>query len=136
MPSTPTPPSQARKIVKVTPMQAAMMRGSLDATQILFKVNVGQAPGTEVVLPVSNKPDAKQMKPPYRHYSLAFLVDVNHIAFTPGPDGNFRGDFEFGAQRLQRRWRRDCELREQDGQPHPAACRLPVHAARRRQRAP
>jgi hypothetical protein len=74
------------------------MRGGLDATQILFKVKVTQSPGTEQALPVSNQPDAKQMHPPYRHYSLAYAIDVNGIDFTPGIDGNYRGDFELGAR--------------------------------------
>ncbi len=35
------------KADQLTPMQAALMRGGLDATQILFKVKVTQSPGTE-----------------------------------------------------------------------------------------
>jgi hypothetical protein len=86
-----------KKVEKVTAMQSAMMRGALEPTQILFKVNVAQAPGTEETLPASNKPDAKQMKPPYRHYGLSFLVDVNNIEFSPSIDGNYRCAFEFGV---------------------------------------
>jgi hypothetical protein len=86
------------KAAQLTPMQAALMRGGLDATQILFKVKVTQSPGTEQVLPVSNQPDSKQMHPPYRHYSLAYAIDVNGIDFSPGIDGNYRGDFELGAR--------------------------------------
>jgi VWFA-related protein len=82
---------------QATAMQSAMLRGALQPTQILFQVKVAQAAGTEMTLPVSNKPDAKQMKPPYRHYSLAFLVDVNNIEFSQSIDGNYRGDFEFGV---------------------------------------
>jgi len=86
------------KAAKLTPMQNALLRGGLDATQVLFKVRVTQSPGTEQALPVSNQPDAKQMRPPYRHYSIAFVIDVNGIDFSPGIDGNYRGDFEFGAR--------------------------------------
>jgi len=86
------------KAAQLTPMQSALMRGGLDATQILFKVKVTQSPGTEQVLPVSNQPDAKQMHPPYRHYSLAYAIDINGIDFAPGIDGNYRGYFEFGAR--------------------------------------
>jgi VWFA-related protein len=82
---------------QATAMQSAMLRGALEPTQILFQVKVAQAAGTEMTLPVSNKPDAKQMKPPYRHYSIAFLVDVNNIEFSQSIDGNYRGDFEFGV---------------------------------------
>jgi hypothetical protein len=85
------------KVPNVTAMQSAMMRGSLEPTQILFKVNVAQMPGTEDVLPVSNKPDAKQMRPPYRHYTISFAIDVSGIDFSPSADGNYRGAFEFGA---------------------------------------
>jgi VWFA-related protein len=90
--------SRGRKIDTVTPIQAAMMRGNLDATQIHFKVKVAQSPGTELTLPVGNQPDAKQMKPPYRHYSIAYSIDIHGIDFAPSIDGNYRGDFEFTAR--------------------------------------
>jgi VWFA-related protein len=86
------------KADKLTPMQSALMRGGLDATQVLFKLKVAQSPAAEQVLPVSNQPDPKQMHPPYRHYTLAFIIDINCIDFAPGIDGNYRGDFEFGAR--------------------------------------
>jgi VWFA-related protein len=85
------------RIVKLTTMQSAMMRGGLTPTQIPFKVKIAQAPGTEDALPAGNKPDAKQMKLPYRHYSISYVIDVNNISFSPSLDGNFRGDFEFAT---------------------------------------
>jgi len=54
-------------------MQTANKCGSARGTQILFKVNVKQSAATEAALPVSNQPDTKLMKPPYRHYDLAYL---------------------------------------------------------------
>ncbi len=90
--------SHGKKIDALTPMQAAMMRGSLTPTQILFKVSVAQSPATEATVPPSNQPDPKLMKPPYRHYSLAYIIDVHGIDFTPSPDGNYRGDFEYGVR--------------------------------------
>jgi len=89
--------SRGKKIETVTPVQAAMMRGNLDATQILFKVKVVQSPGTELTLVAGNQPDAKQMKPPYRRYSIAYSIDIHGIDFKPSIDGNYRGDFEFTA---------------------------------------
>lgn len=89
--------AHSRQIETVKPMQAALMRGSLEPTQILFKVKVVQAPATENAVPVGNQPDAKQMKPPYRRYSISYVIDVNGIDFTQSIDNNYRGDFEFGA---------------------------------------
>ena len=88
--------THGKKIETVTPMQSAMMRGTLEPTQVLMKVKVVQSPGTDGVLPAGNKPSAN-MKPPYRHYSLSYAIDVNNIAFAPSPDGNLRGDFEYGV---------------------------------------
>jgi len=87
-----------KKIERVSPMQAAMMRGGLDATQILFKVAVVEASGTEDKLAADNQPDAKWMKPPYRRYTVSYAVDVHGIDFATTPDGNYRGDFEYGVR--------------------------------------
>jgi VWFA-related protein len=88
--------THGKKIETVTPMQSAMMRGGLEPTQVLFKVKVVQSPGTDDAVPSGNKLDAK-VKPPYRHYSLSYAIDVNNIAFAASPDGNLRGDFEYGV---------------------------------------
>ena len=55
-------------------------------------------PYTTLFRSPSNQPDPKQMKPPYRHYSLAYVIDVHGIDFAPSPDGNYRGDFEYGVR--------------------------------------
>jgi VWFA-related protein len=86
------------KAPKVSAMQAAMMRGGLEPTQILFKVKVTQAPGTEASLPGDNQPNPGQMKPPYRRYSLAYIIGVANMAFTESVDGNYRGAFEYGVR--------------------------------------
>jgi hypothetical protein len=65
--------SRGKKIDVVTPMQAAMMRGALPATQILFRIKVIESPASEILSP-ENQPDAKLMHPPYRHYSIAFVI--------------------------------------------------------------
>ena len=87
-----------KKAATVPAMQTALMRGSLDATQVLFRIKVTEAPGTESKLPANNLPNAKQMKPPYRHYSLDYLIDVHGIDFAPSPDGNYRSSFEYGVR--------------------------------------
>jgi len=87
-----------KKVEKVSAMQSALMRGALDATQVLFKVTVAQAPGTEAKLPADNQPDAKQMKPPYRRYTISYSIDVHGINFATSPDGNYRGNFEYGVR--------------------------------------
>lgn len=87
-----------KKVEKVSTMQAALMRGALNATQVLFHVTVAQAPGTEAKLPADNQPDAKQMKPPYRRYTISYSIDVHGIDFATSPDGNYRGNFEYGVR--------------------------------------
>jgi VWFA-related protein len=89
--------TNGRKIENVTPMQSAMMRGTLPATQILFRVKVVESP-TSTTLSTDNQPDPKRMKPPYRHYSVSYLIDVHGINFAPGDDGNYRGKFEYGVR--------------------------------------
>jgi hypothetical protein len=94
----PTTDAHGKKIEKVSTMQAALMRGALDATQILFKVKAVQAVATEVSLPIHNQPNTKQMKPPYRHYSVAYTIDIHNIEFNTTPDGNYHGAFEYGIR--------------------------------------
>jgi VWFA-related protein len=94
--STPGKSLSGEKITHATPMQAAMERGGLEPTQILFKVKASPAPATEVALPIGNLPDPKKMKPPYRHYSISYSIAIDNIAFAPSPDGNYRADFELG----------------------------------------
>ncbi len=89
--------SKGHKIETVTPMQSAMMRGALPATQILFRVKVVESPAS-TILAAENQPDPKQMQAPYRHYSISYNIDVHSIDFAPGPDGNYRGDFEYGVR--------------------------------------
>jgi hypothetical protein len=90
--------ARGKKIDAVTPMQAALMRGALPATQILFRVNVAQSAVPEATAPTSNQPDPKLMHPPYRHYDLAYVIDIHGIDFNTSPDGNYRGDFEYGVR--------------------------------------
>ncbi len=89
--------THGKKIETITPMQAAMMRGSLPATQILFRVKVVESPVSSTLAP-DNQPDPKQMHPPYRHYSISYIIDVHGIDFAPAADGNYRGDFEYGVR--------------------------------------
>jgi VWFA-related protein len=90
--------AHGKKIETVSPMQSAMMRGALNATQILFKVKATEAPATEVALPIHNVPNPKEMKPPYRHISVTYTIDIANIQFTPAPDGNYHAAFEYGIR--------------------------------------
>jgi len=87
-----------KAIEKVSPMQSAMMRGSLEPTQILFKVKVALSSAADAKLSPDNQPDAKQMHPPYRHFSISYVIDIHGIDFAPSPDGNYRGGFEYGVR--------------------------------------
>jgi hypothetical protein len=77
-------------------MHTAMLRGGPDPTEILFKVKIVPAAGSEQELPPANQlMGKKKMKPPYRHYTILYVADFRHVAFTTTPDGNYHGSVEF-----------------------------------------
>jgi VWFA-related protein len=86
-----------KSVDKATPLQSAMMRGALEPTEILFHVTVALAPTTEATLPPGSNPDPKAMKPPYRHLTLNYLIDINGIQFDLSDDGNYHGQFEYAV---------------------------------------
>jgi VWFA-related protein len=69
---------------------------TLDATQILFHVQVTQSP-VSATPSAENNHDPKHMHPPYRHLSIAYTIDVHGIDFTQKADRNYRGAFEYGV---------------------------------------
>jgi VWFA-related protein len=86
-----------KTVERATPLQSAMLRGTLQPTEILFHVGVTSAPITEATLPPGNNPDPKAMKPPYRHLTLNYNIDISGIEFDQSPDGNLHGQFEYAA---------------------------------------
>jgi VWFA-related protein len=82
---------------KATPLQSAMLRGSLQPTEILFHVGVTSAGATDTILPAGNNADPKAMKPPYRHLTLNYNIDINGIQFDSSPDGSYHGQFEYAV---------------------------------------
>jgi hypothetical protein len=74
-----------------------MMRGALESTEVLFHVAATLAPTQDAALPPGNNPDPKAMKPPFRHVTLAYNVDINGIQFDPADDGSYHGQFEYGV---------------------------------------
>jgi VWFA-related protein len=87
-----------KQVNKTTPLQSALMRGSLEPTQILFKIRVAQSPTTDAAISTDNLPNPKLMHPPYRHYSISYLINIHGIDFTPSADANYRGGFEYGVR--------------------------------------
>jgi VWFA-related protein len=84
-------------IHKASPLETAMLRGALQPTEILFRVNVAQAPAADGTLQPGNNADTKEMKPPYRHLTLSYSVDAGGIQFDKADDGNFHGQFEYAV---------------------------------------
>ena len=80
-----------------TAMQAAMLRGGLTPTQILFKVRLDPASSTTAALAAGSQPNPKKMKPPYRSITVSYSIDIDSIAFRRSGDGRYHADFEFGA---------------------------------------
>jgi VWFA-related protein len=79
-----------------TAMQAAMERGGLEPTQILFHVKV--EPGaTDNTVAAGNRNEPKGMKAPFRHMAVTYTIDIGNMSFERGGDGRYRADFEFGV---------------------------------------
>jgi hypothetical protein len=74
-----------------------MLRGSLQPTEILFHVGVTPVAGTDAILPPGSNPDPKSMKPPYRHLTLNYNIDISKIQFDAFTDGSYHGQFEYAA---------------------------------------
>jgi len=86
-----------KAVERASPLQTAMLRGSLQPTEILFRVGVTPAAGTDAILPPGSNADPKAMKPPYRHLTLNYNIDINGIQFDPSPDGSYHGQFEYAV---------------------------------------
>lgn len=95
-----TPPNiliNGKVVQRATPLQTAMLHGTLQPTEILFHVGVTPATGTDAVLPPGSNADPKAMKPPYRHLTLNYNIDINGIQFDSSPDGSYHGQFEYAV---------------------------------------
>jgi hypothetical protein len=86
-----------KAVERASPLQTAMLRGSLQPTEILFRVGVTPAAGTDAILPPGSNADPKAMKPPYRHLTLNYNIDINGIQFDSSPDGSYHGQFEYAV---------------------------------------
>ena len=90
-------------------MQAAMLRGGPEPTQIIFKVRVLPASGPEEETVAANNivnPAAKAVGP-YRRYDLDYAASPREVAFTKTPEGTYKADVEFLTY-----------LYDQDGKPY------------------
>ena len=85
---------QGTKVLPLNPLQVAMMRGGPDPTQIVFAVRVIPAAATEDTLPPGNEPKDKDMKSPYRHYTVISVATMGEMGFSMTPDGSYHGAFE------------------------------------------
>ena len=78
-----------------SPMHTAMMRGGPDPSQIIFRVKIDRAAATEDATLKDNLPDPKNMKPPYRHYTVWYAADMRSVAFAATPDGIYHCSLEY-----------------------------------------
>jgi len=91
----PNTPGRGQKVLPMSAMQTAMLRGGPDPTEILFKVRIVPTAESEKTLPPANQPVGKKMKPPYRHYTIVYVADFRHVTFTTTPDGIYHGSVEY-----------------------------------------
>jgi VWFA-related protein len=92
---TPDAKVQGQKVLPLRPVQVAMMRGGPDPTQIVFAARIVAADGTEDKLPACNEPRDKEMKPPYRRYTILAAAKIGDMTFAMTPDGAYHGAFDF-----------------------------------------
>jgi hypothetical protein len=85
------------KALPMSVMDSAMQFGGPGPTQILFMAKIVPPGGTENTLPPTNQPNAKkkEMRPPYRRYTVLYGTDLKNVAFTATPDGVHHGSLEF-----------------------------------------
>jgi VWFA-related protein len=88
---------QGQKVLPVSAMQTAMMRGGPGPAQILFKAQIIPSPATEANVSVGSKANLKLMNPPYRHLAIHYAADVRDFAFGVTPDGVYHGSIEYAA---------------------------------------
>jgi len=86
-----------KTIERASPLQSAMLRGTLQPTEILFRVGVTAAASTVTALPPGNNADPKAMKPPYRQLTLSYNIDISGMQFDASPDGSYHGQFEYAV---------------------------------------
>jgi VWFA-related protein len=85
-------------VQKATVLQSAMMPGTLQPTQVLFRIAATQAPAPDTTLPPGNNPAGpKAMQPPFRHLTLVYTIDLNGIQFDPAADGSYHAQFEYAV---------------------------------------
>jgi VWFA-related protein len=89
--------TRGQKVLPVTALQAAMMRGGPDPTQLLFDVRVVPDDATTDKLSEGGKPASSLMKPPYRNYLLDFLLDIHNVKLVANSEGSFQGSIEFAV---------------------------------------
>jgi VWFA-related protein len=77
------------------PMHTAMLRGGPDPSQIVFRVKIDLASANETATLKDNLLDVKKVKPPYRHYTIWYAVDMRHVVFTATADGLYHGALEY-----------------------------------------
>jgi VWFA-related protein len=99
-PATPPAPksqSQPEAPPQPDPLQAAMLHGAPDPTQIIFKVRVLPASlATEDTLATRNNanPRSSVARGPYRRYVVDLAADSRSVLFAQSTDGLFRGDVQ------------------------------------------
>jgi len=84
-------------VERASALQTAMLRGTLQPTEILFRVGVTPAASTVTALPSGTNADPKSMKPPFRQLTLNYNIDISGMQFDTSPDGSYHGQFEYAV---------------------------------------
>jgi VWFA-related protein len=86
-----------KKVLPVTPMQAAMLRGGPDATELLFKVRVTPGEAATEKIGEGCHPDPRLMNPPFRNYTLDALLDIRNVKMPLNGAGSYQGTIEIAV---------------------------------------
>jgi hypothetical protein len=92
-----TPQDAPATLSPPDPMRTAMLRGSPNPTQIIFKARILPASTTAEEAPVTgNKanPDAKLSHGPYKRYNVDIAADPRSFVFIRSADGKFHSHVE------------------------------------------
>lgn len=95
--NNPAEATHGDKQIQASAMQAAMMHGAPQPSELLFDVRVIPADGTSDKLSPGSQPDPKLMQPPYRTYQLDTLLDIHNMQMTHANDGKIEGTLDFSV---------------------------------------
>ncbi len=86
--------NQGKQQFQASAMQAAMLHGAPQPSELLFDVRVIPGDATTDKLAPDSHPDPRLMQPPYRSFTLDTLLDIHFVQMTHANNGEYQGSLE------------------------------------------